>query len=416
LRNDPRPRFEPRTSRGYGAPRALIVGIGLFVITLGVLAAVLFVNGDDSSKRPSVATLPSPTPSASPTRPAAAAPPSATVTTQPTATSTDTQQPTATDTATDVEEPTETPTEDVPTPTDEPAADTPTVETAPTAAPAEGEFGQLPPAEIPSGGLGRDLSLQYDLGVTLDSAPSEADVYQLVWPDRSAADVTALAASLGVSGDVVDQGDGAFKVDGPDGSVFVTPDVVQISLEHADAGGALDDDATLVDAARTWLLDNNLVGADLGDGAVTNKDTAAARATVYFATADPSPLLAAYPSARVTLGPGGLVYEAYVKWPANYATASYALSAASDLWAAVQAGQGYVEADLSGVPGDGALTGTLTVTSVSLAYSTAGSATGHEYLVPIMVFSGEAVVGDDGTSVPVSVYVPAVAGQSAPRG
>jgi hypothetical protein len=281
--------------------------------------------------------------------------------------------------------------------------------------PSEGEFGALPPVEIPSGGLARPLTLSYELGLSLDDIPSAADVYQLQWPERTADDVTSMATAIGIEGNVEDQGDGVFSVDGDGGSLYVAPDVVQISLDPKPANGGPADDATLVDAARTWLLDSGLAGDDIGDGSVINKDADAARATVYFSTDAASPLLAAYPSARVTVGPEGAIYEAYVKWPSDYGIATYQLSSADDLWAAVQAGQGYLEADLSSVPGEGPVSGTLTVTSVSLAYSTAGG-DGAEYLAPIVVFSGEAVLDESGTSVPVSVYLPAVAGQSAPRG
>ena len=249
---------------------------------------------------------------------------------------------------------------------------------------------QLPPVEIPSGGLARAADVSYELGLSLD-VPSEAEVYQLLWPERTADDVATIATSLGIDGDVADQGDGVFSVDGDGGSLYVAPDVVQISLDPAAANGGLADDATSIDAARTWLLENSLVGDDIGDGSVISKDANAARATVYFSTDAASPLLAAYPSARVTVGPGGAIYEAYVKWPAELRHRQLRTFSADDLWAAVQAGQGYLEADLSSIPGEGPVSGTLTVTNVSIAYSTAGG-DGGEYLAPIIVFSGEAVL------------------------
>jgi hypothetical protein len=374
------------------------------------LAAVLFTNGGDNNKTPTAAAVATSTRSASPTNSVAAV-----VAATATAPPTNTVEPTATNT--EAEAPTETPTDasDEPTATDEPATEEPT-EAAPTpTVPSEGEFGALPPVEIPSGGLARPLTLSYELGLSLDDIPSAADVYQLQWPERTADDVATIATAIGIQGDVADQGDGVFSVDGDGGSLYVAPDVVQISLDSQATNGGLADDATLIDAARTWLLNNGLVGDDIGEGSVISNDENAARATVYFSTDAASPLLAAYPSARVTVGPGGAIFEAYVKWPADYGVATYQLASADDLWAAVQAGQGFLEADLSSVPGEGPVTGTLTVTNVSLAYSTAGG-DGAEYLAPIVVFSGEAVLDVSGASVPVSVYLPAVAGQSAPRG
>lgn len=413
MRNPPRTRYEPRPGRGPRAPRALFLGVGLFVVTLIVLGAVLFASRGDSPTPTAAAQIATSTPRPSPSAALAA------TATKPAATRTATQAAaTATpEDATATDEPTDTPDESTATPTVEPATDTPEpTDVAPTEAPASGEFGVLPPAEIPSGGLGRDLTLQYDLNVSLDSAPTEASVYELQWPDRTSADVAALAANLGIQGDVADQGGGNYIVDGAGGTLNVAPETVQIGLQHDKASGALEDDATLVDNARSWLLDMGLVTADIGDGSVTGKDTNAQRATVVFTTSEPTPLLAAYPSARVTLGPGGAVFEAYVKWPASYDVATYPLADANTLWAAAQSGQGYIEADLSGVPGDGPVTGTLSVTNLSLAYSTAGSDSAHEFLAPIMVFSGEAQLDGVDMTVPVSIYVPAVAGQAAPRG
>jgi hypothetical protein len=82
----------------------------------------------------------------------------------------------------------------------------------------------------------------------------------------------------------------------------------------------------------------------------------------------------------------------------------------------VLAGEGAIEADLTQVPGEGELTGTLTVHTISIAYSYAGSPAGDEFLVPLLVFSGDARLGEFDLTVPVSIYLPAVFGQAAPRG
>jgi hypothetical protein len=58
----------------------------------------------------------------------------------------------------------------------------------------------------------------------------------------------------------------------------------------------------------------------------------------------------------------------------------------------------------------------MTVYSVSVAYSYAGSPSGDEYLVPLVVFSGEATINETGDVIPVSIYVAAIAGQATPQG
>jgi hypothetical protein len=58
----------------------------------------------------------------------------------------------------------------------------------------------------------------------------------------------------------------------------------------------------------------------------------------------------------------------------------------------------------------------LTVYDISLAYSYAGSPGSDEYLVPLVIFSGEATINETGDVVPVSIYVSAIAGQATPQG
>jgi hypothetical protein len=393
----------------------LFAGIGLFLFTLVLVAALLLSGaGNDNDDDPGViAGQPTSTPTleASPTSEAnqVIAPTATTEVTAPTPpsitpTTAAVIDPTATE---EVEAPTEEPVEE---PTEEPT-EPPTEDTEP----AVGEFGELPPAEIPSGGLGRPTDLEYQLDLSLAIVPTEAPVYQLGWPDRTVEDVAVLAESLGIVGEVSEEGAGIYRVSGEGGSLYVTPGIVQY-VGGATAEGTLEDDDVLLANARAWLLDNGLVQADIGDGFITSRDDASGVATAVFSTVDPAPILAAYPSARVTIGPGGAVMEAYVRWPSGYSVASYPLREANAVWSEVQAGYGYYEADLSGYSGEGVLSGTLTVTNISLAYSTAGNPAGNSYLVPVMVFSGEIRPADQDVLIPISIYVAAVQGESAPRG
>jgi hypothetical protein len=135
---------------------------------------------------------------------------------------------------------------------------------------------------------------------------------------------------------------------------------------------------------------------------------------VFIKPANPSPLLAAYPSASVTIGPEGNVREANIQWPVDYAASTYGMKSLDEVWNRVVASQGAIEADLADVPGDGPITAALNVTDVGVAYSLASGSQG-DYLVPLMVFSGTAT-SDDGTSFPVSIYISAVQGESSAAG
>ena len=108
--------------------------------------------------------------------------------------------------------------------------------------------------------------------------------------------------------------------------------------------------------------------------------------------------------------------EAYVIWPSGYESSDYGLRSLDDLMGDLYDGRAFVEADLSAVPGDGQILGTMTITSATLAYATAGTSGSGQYLSPVIVFGGEAFLTDSGMSVPVSVYVPAVYAQDSPRG
>jgi hypothetical protein len=305
----------------------------------------------------------------------------------------------------------ETVTVDEPEPTEAPVEEA----TAPTE-PVIGEFGELPPAQIVSGGLTRELSLTYELAVSPSDMPSTAPVYLLLWPQRALEDVEAIAAGAGIDGLVEDLGGGNFQAIGSTGELYVSPTVVQYVSAVEAPSGEVADDATLASIAQTWLLDIGLVSGDVDSGTVVARDDEAGRAVVLFKPVQPSPLLAVTPSATVTLGSDGTILEANVRWPESYAGSDYGLRSGDELWNEVLAGEGSIEADLSGVPGDGPVSGTVTVTAVSIAYSYAGSPAENEYLVPIVMYSGEAVLDDSGAIVPVSIYVPAVYGESAPSG
>ncbi|HET7037059.1 MAG TPA: hypothetical protein VFI42_15345 [Thermomicrobiaceae bacterium] len=405
-RNQPPPRRPRRGARRTGSSSsvAIVVATSLLVIVAALVAWLAFGFGKSSSS-PAAGATPSPTTIAlapSPTATTSETPvATATVTAAPT--TAPTPKPTATGTSAETPAPTST------------AAPTP----APTtpSKPATGAFGELPPADIPTGNAaGRQMSLDYRLDMSLQQVPQSAPVYELQPRKWTSDDVGALAKSLGLTGEVSDQG-GAFRVSGG-GELYVAGNFVQYiaGAETATPTTApLPDDDTAVQTARSWLVQHDLVGANLGAGQVVARDESAGKVQVRIKPADPDTILSATPSATVTLGPGGQVQEADCRWPGDTQQASYGLRAADDLWSDAQQGQGYLEVDPNALP-SGNLQGTATITGASIAYTIAGSPSGVQYLVPLVVFNGQATFQGEGTPVPVKVYVPAVSAQSAPRG
>jgi hypothetical protein len=339
-------------------------------------------------------------------------PPDTATTTQPTETI-ELVQPTATSEDIDTIEP---------TPTDElaeepePTATTVVEEAEPTEEPpAIGDFGTLPPAQIVSGGLSRSLDLDYELAVSLSDSPSSAPVYLLEWPAWTEDDVATIAGNLDLDG-TVEGGPGNYQVIGTTSEIYFNGSTVQYVYTSSLPDLPLGTDANVIESARSWIYANGFISDDLNGGAVIGRDDDAGRAVVLFKPAQVSPVLSFLPSATVTVGAGGTVLEANIRWPAGYIDSEYGLWSGDALWNKVLAGSASIEADLSSVAGTGALSGTMTVTGISLAYSYAGSPAGDEFLVPLIIFSGDATINETGDVVPVSVYVAAIAGQATPQG
>lgn len=291
----------------------------------------------------------------------------------------------------------------------------PTEVAEPTAEPAVGEFGTLPPAQVVSGGLARSVELSFELAMSLDAVPSSATAYRLYWAGWSADEAASVAAKVGITADV-EGASGSFEVVGEGGQLYISRTVVQYVNTRQPVGGLLEDNATVIENARIWLANSGITAGNVGAGSLIGRDDAAQRAVILFKPVSPTPLLAFYPSATVTIGPGGDVREANIRWPDGYDTSEYDMRPANEIWNDILAGEGSIEADLTDLPGSGPVTGTLTVYDVSIAYSFGVADDGSEYLVPLIVFSGEIFAGEYGLSIPASVYIQGVYGQSAPRG
>ncbi len=298
-----------------------------------------------------------------------------------------------------------------PSPTDSPSA-------VPSPASPGGEFGDLPAPEMPSGNpVNRRLSLSYRLDMSLQQIPGAAPVYQMQPKVMTLEQVTDLARQIGVTGDIVDQGSGSFRASGG-GNLYVTENLAQYIAEANPPAGELPADDALIQSARSWLLSHNLLGgADIGPGSVQDRNKDAERATVVFKPIEPEHILSAIPSATVTIGTDGSIVEANVQWPASLRKASYTLRSADDLWADAGAGRGYVDIDPQLLPeGSKQLIGVATARSVSLAYTVAGNTAANQFLVPLVVFEGQAKINDVDAPVPVRIYVQSVSQQVAPRG
>lgn len=378
------------TRPGTASLLPLVLATILLVIVI-VLVGVLILNtrgGDSQEVTPTVAATttptttsqatPSPAP-ASPTAAAEASPPPAS------------PEPT--------EEPTEAPT---PTPT-----------------PLVGEFGPLPAGQMPSGNsTGRPLNFEYHLDMSLQMVPAQAPAYEMQARIWTAEQVQDLADSLGITGEVVDQGGGSFRVTGT-GSLYVSGNLVQyVSPQEATPVAAmLPPDDMLTEAARSWLVGHQIVGADAGQGTVLDRDEETGQAHVLIKPVEPQQIFSAIPSALITVRADTSVSNAEVHWPAGLRRSDYGLRTAEEMWADVTSGRGYIEIDPTQLPqGGGPIQGTVTATSASLAYTIAGNPATGQFLVPLVVFSGQAQIEGVEAPIPVQIYVQAVSAQAAPRG
>jgi hypothetical protein len=409
--------------------RNLLIGVGVFVVAIIVVGVLLLSGGDDNDDNDSAA-LATNTSASSPAAsgsemtaepaesPTDAEPQSTTGTGQIVATATAGRViPTVTpaDPPTAAEETSESDATEETTDDGPEATETTGADDEPTEEPIIGDFGQLPPVQIVSGGLERNVDLTYELDAASFAAPDTATVYEVQWLSWSADEIATIAANIGMDGEVEDLGAGSFQVNGAEAGLYIGPSTTGQSILQYESYAEpedepLPDNGSLIELGYSFLVDNGILGG-AGDGVVLSRDDDFGVAVVDFKPADPAPILAAYPGATVTFGPGGLVKMADVRWAGDYAASDYGLRSTNALWNDVLAGEASLDADLSELP-DGALTGTFTVTDIGIAYSLAGA----DYLAPLVVFYGDAYFADYDVSVPMRIYVQAVAGQDTPSG
>lgn len=407
------PYNQPPRRSGSNSPVALVSASVFLLVVVAIVGWIVFgmdTDSDDNGNGDDVA--------------GATATVTATAAAGMTATS-ETGQPASTVTVTETATETGTESADVTTPTAEPEATAtaeptaePTPAPEPTPTPVVGDFGELPSAEMPSGSsVPRPLDFDFRLDMSLQQIPTEAAAYQLLPREWSEDEVANLASQLGLTGEVTARGAGSFQVTG-NGELYISGNLVQvITAAEAAAGEALPDDAQAIEIARAWLLEHQLTGANTGAGTVIARNDDAGRVLVRMKPLDPDMILAAIPSASVTIGPGGTVIEANVRWPGAFVQSVYGLRDAESLWQDASNGLGYIEVDGDLLPeGQGAVVGEVVVTGTDVAYTTAGSPETQQFLVPLVVFLGQATIEGSAQTVPVSIYVPAAGAEAGPRG
>ncbi len=429
--SDTSPRHsDPLNSRPYGSSAIISIGIVGVVMAILVLGSLFILNGlgSDDDGDDDQAAIPSPAGTselvqivstatedgATPTEagPATASPTNSQGAAPTTAPETSTEaEPVATDPEPTLAEPTATEPVEAPTATDEPApepTEPPPPEATATELPLEGAFGFLPPAQLPSGGVASTLTLEYQLGLSLESLPTVGNVNRIIWPIYTLADVEFARDRLALQAAVVEEGVGVYRVDSDRGALFVSPtEIIFRAAGFVDESG-MPADAEALASAREWVDLSGFITGSMDAGEIVGRDDTLERIVVKFRPVEPQPNLAPNPSATVTVGPGSTVIEVRIAWPADLESSQYGYSDALDVWREIQNGQGYLEADITSVFATGQLTGVATITDYSTAYTLAGNPTTEQYLVPLVSFHGTARIDQTGDEIPITVSIPVV--------
>ncbi len=278
---------------------------------------------------------------------------------------------------------------------------------------------ELPPPDLPSSNQqGYQFQIESDSKINLDAVPREASVYKLIWKEPTQARTERIAEKLGIEGDVNDRGNGTYDVQG-DQQLFVSAGLVQFfspdqPSRRRFARMTMPPSASRANGCEPLaLLPNNV-----DNGTVVSRSEETQRVIVQFIPLEPENLIAAYPSAVVTIGPGGDIIEASVRWPEIDRYDIYQLRDPKDAWAEVASGEAYLEVELpDGVADDeGVVSGKATYTSVEIGYTTAGLPGGAQYLQPVYIFVGRFTPEGSDSSYRIRAYVSAVANSGAPVG
>jgi len=278
---------------------------------------------------------------------------------------------------------------------------------------------QLPPANLPTmnkQGFSFDLESTYD--GAFSALPDEAPVYAMSFPAIDEDRAKSIAESLGIDGDVDNRGEGTFSVDGGDGSLFITPGMMQFISSKDVPEGDLPGNDEAVAFAREWLRQVKLLPSNVGDGVIQTRIENPPRIIVNFQPVKPAPLLSVSPNITVTLGPNGSILESTYQWAEISQGDMFQLRGTDSAWSEVQGRLAYIETELpTGTfePGS-TIAGKAEYTSVTLAYTTSGGAGGKQYLQPVYVFHGTLTPEGSDEGYPVQSYVPALINSQQPVG
>ncbi len=277
---------------------------------------------------------------------------------------------------------------------------------------------ELPPPDLPtSNQQGYQFEISSASKINLDAVPREAPIYKLNWKEPTERRTERIAEKLGIEGEVNDRGNGSFDIQG-DQQLFVSAGLVQFFSPDQPTEGELPDDAAAIGFAREWLRTAGLLPNNVDDGSIVSRSDATHRVIVQFIPLEPAGLVAAYPSAVVTIAPGGAVIEASVRWPEIDRFDLYQLRDPKDAWAEVSSGEAFLDLQLpDGVANDkGVVSGKATYTSIEIGYTTAGLPGGDQYLQPVYIFVGRFVPEGSDSSYRIRAFVSAVANSGAPVG
>lgn len=277
---------------------------------------------------------------------------------------------------------------------------------------------ELPPPDFPSANLeGYTFDLDYSLQAELDGVPREAAVFELLREEPTVESVQEIADELGLEAEVEDSGDGSFTAEG-NGDLFVTIDLIQYFSDAEVAAGELPSDESAISSARDWLRSASLLPPDIGDGAVETRIPDANRLVVLFRPAEPTPVLSGYPSITITLSADGTVIEAAIRWSNIVRADVYQLMSPDEAWQLVTSGQAYLapQLDEAGIDPGTDIQGRVTLSSLAIAYASAGPPGGRQYLQPVYVFEGRIRPQGDERTYPITAYVSALSNSGAPVG
>lgn len=277
---------------------------------------------------------------------------------------------------------------------------------------------QLPPADLPTmNEQGFVFELQSEFTGSLEQVPTEAPVYAMSQATFDVESAGVIASRLSIDGELNDQGGGTFTSEG-NGSLFITPGLVQYISDGIVPEGDLPDDEEAVAFAREWLRQISLLPANVGAGAVVARIENPPRVIVSFKPILPERLLSADPSITITMGVNAAILEASFRWAELSTADTYQLRGADAAWTEVAERRSYLQVSVppdSIAPGS-TITGTASYSDVALAYTSSGIPGEEQYLQPVFVFTGTVTPDGSTASFPIEAYVPALVNSRQPVG